>query len=236
MSERQERPDRSERSHDDSESTTRRPHARAKLLARRERSMADDRLDQPQLRRTRLLPRSPFNGERFGILSENFARFMGTATFLIWMTVFVAVWLAWNTFLPPDAQFDPRALNYTLLTLILSLQASYAAPLILLAQNRQDDRDRVGLEQDRARDERNLADTEFLTREVASLRLALRDAATRDFVRSELRSLLEEMAERGMVNQEPPEPQPQGPERNRPEDSDRGEAGGPRFGSGPKRN
>ncbi|GMA38857.1 hypothetical protein GCM10025883_09020 [Mobilicoccus caccae] len=134
--------------------------------------------------------------EGFGRASEGFARFMGTPQFLLYMTVFVTVWLAWNTFMPESAQFDPRALNYTLLTLILSLQASYAAPLILLAQNRQDDRDRVGLEQDRARDERNLADTEYLTREVAALRIALRDVATRDFVRSELRDLLEEMDER----------------------------------------
>ena len=114
------------------------------------------------------------------------------------MTVFVAIWLAWNTFADQSLQFDPRETNFTLLTLILSLQASYAAPLILLAQNRQADRDRVALEQDRARDERNLADTEFLTREVAALRIALRDTATRDFIRSELRQLLEEMEERGM--------------------------------------
>ena len=139
-----------------------------------------------------------FSEEAFGVLSERFARFMGTPTFLIWMSVFVVVWLAWNTFAPESVQFDPRSLNYTLLTLILSLQASYAAPLILLAQNRQDDRDRVAMESDRVQAERNLADTEFLTREVAALRLALRDAATRDFVRSELRSLLEEMEERGL--------------------------------------
>ncbi len=120
---------------------------------------------------------------------------MGTGRFLVYMTVFVAVWLAWNTFAPKSVQFDPRALNYTLLTLILSLQASYAAPLILLAQNRQDDRDRVLNEQDRSRDERALADTEYLTREVAALRISLRDVATRDFVRSELRSILEELAE-----------------------------------------
>jgi uncharacterized membrane protein len=109
------------------------------------------------------------------------------------------VWLLWNTFADRSLQFDPRETNFTLLTLILSLQASYAAPLILLAQNRQADRDRVALEQDRARDERNLADTEFLTREVAALRIALRDTATRDFIRSELRQLLEEMEERGMA-------------------------------------
>lgn len=157
------------------------------------------RVDQPRELRRRFFRRpSSMSSEAFGVLSEKFARFMGTPRFLIWMTIFVAVWLAWNTFAPEGAQFDPRALNYTLLTLILSLQASYAAPLILLAQNRQDDRDRVALEQDRVQAERALADTEYLTREVAALRIALRDAATRDFVRSELRSLLEEMEEKGL--------------------------------------
>ncbi len=171
---------------------------------RRER----ERLDQPQEIRGRFLPSFRPDGDRFGVLSEQFARFMGTATFLIWMSIFVIVWLAWNTFLPHPVQFDPRKLNYTLLTLILSLQASYAAPLILLAQNRQDDRDRVALEQDRGRDERSLADTEFLTREVASLRIAMRESATRDFVRSELRSLLEEMEDRGyLARPEAPEPE-----------------------------
>jgi uncharacterized membrane protein len=95
--------------------------------------------------------------------------------------------------LPADAQFDPRATNFTLLTLILSMQASYAAPLILLAQNRQDDRDRVKFEQDRQRAERNLADTEYLAREVVALRLALEDVATKDFVRDELRDMLKEI-------------------------------------------
>jgi uncharacterized membrane protein len=108
--------------------------------------------------------------------------------------VFVGVWIAWNTLAPPRLQFDPRSLNYTLLTLILSLQASYAAPLILLAQNRQADRDRVAFEQDRLRAERALADTEYLAREVAALRIALRDMATRDFLRSELRDLVDELA------------------------------------------
>jgi uncharacterized membrane protein len=122
---------------------------------------------------------------------------MGTANFLIWMTVFVVVYVAWNVLAPEGQRFDPY--SFTFLTLVLSLQASYAAPLILLAQNRQTDRDRVGLEQDRARDERNLADTEFLTREVAALRIALREIATRDFVRSEVRALLDEMEERGAV-------------------------------------
>lgn len=176
------------------------------MAERNNRRQRRDALDQPREQAARFLPDVQLDSERFGIWSEAFARFMGTATFLIWMTVFVVVWLAWNTFAPASAQFDPRATNYTLLTLILSLQASYAAPLILLAQNRQDDRDRVALTQDRQRDERNLADTEFLTREVASLRLAVRETATRDFVRSELRALLEELEERGMLNAPEDEP------------------------------
>jgi uncharacterized membrane protein len=118
---------------------------------------------------------------------------MGTPWFLVGMTIFVIAWLAYNTWAPVSAQFDPRALNFTLLTLILSLQASYAAPMILLAQNRQDDRDRVQIEQDRQRAERNLNDTEYLAREVVALRLAMKDVATKDFIRTELRALLEEL-------------------------------------------
>ena len=120
---------------------------------------------------------------------------MGTPQFLVYMTVFCVFWLAWNSFAPVDWQFDSMELGFTLLTLMLSLQASYAAPLLLLAQNRQDDRDRVSLQQDRQRAERNLSDTEYLTRELASLRIALREVATRDYVRTELRSLLEDMLE-----------------------------------------
>ena len=138
--------------------------------------------------------RSPsVDREAFGRGSERFARFMGTAWFIVGMTVFVAVWLGWNTMAPARLQFDPRDLNFTLLTLILSLQASYAAPLILLAQNRQADRDRVQFEQDRDRAERGLADTEYLAREMAALRIALGEVATRDYLRSELRVLLEEL-------------------------------------------
>jgi uncharacterized membrane protein len=118
---------------------------------------------------------------------------MGTGFFLIAMTLVVALWLTWNTMAPVNAQFDPRALNFTLLTLILSLQASYAAPLILLAQNREADRDRVKFEQDRQRAERNLADTEYLAREVVALRLALEEVATKDFVRDELKDMLKQL-------------------------------------------
>jgi uncharacterized membrane protein len=154
-------------------------------------------LDAPR-GRSGMLQRSPQqSSDRFGRFSEAFARAMGTSGFLIGMTVFVAVWLAWNIFMPPQLQFDPSATNFTLLTLILSLQASYAAPLILLAQNRQDDRDRVQIEQDRQRAERNLADTEYLAREVVALRMAVNDFAdqvvTREVLRTELRALLEKL-------------------------------------------
>ena len=162
------------------------------------RAARGDKLDQPQEQRARVLPTMTFSQEAFGVLSEQFARLMGTAGFLIGMTVFVVVWVLWNVLAPVGLRFDE--FPFIFLTLMLSLQASYAAPLILLAQNRQADRDRVTLEQDRARDERNLADTEFLTREVASLRIALREqVATRDFVRSELRDLLDELESRTVV-------------------------------------
>jgi uncharacterized membrane protein len=118
---------------------------------------------------------------------------MGTPWFLIGLSVFVVLWMTYNTLVPEEFRFDSAAIGFTALTLILSLQASYAAPLILLAQNRQDDRDRVGMEQDRQRAERNLADTEYLAREVVALRLAIKDVATKDFIRSELRALLEEL-------------------------------------------
>ncbi|MFH8250379.1 DUF1003 domain-containing protein [Microbacterium sp. B2969] len=154
-------------------------------------------LDAPR-GRSGMLQRAPQpSSDRFGRFSEAFARAMGTSGFLIGMTIFVAVWLSWNIFMPPQLQFDPAATNFTLLTLILSLQASYAAPLILLAQNRQDDRDRVQIEQDRQRAERNLADTEYLAREVVALRMAVTDFAddviTRDVLRTELRAIVEHL-------------------------------------------
>ncbi|WP_010147950.1 DUF1003 domain-containing protein [Serinicoccus profundi] len=166
------------------------------------------RLDQPLVKQSRWMPQARMDPEVFGAFAERFARFMGTARFLVWMTLFVLVWIAWNTVLPAGARFDPYA--FIFLTLMLSLQASYAAPLILLAQNRQDDRDKVQMGQDRARDERTQADTEFLTREVAALRLAMRDVATRDFVRSELRDLLEELREQDRAEAEDPRGQDAG--------------------------
>lgn len=135
------------------------------------------------------------SNERFGRWTERIARGMGTPWFLLLLTLFCVLWLFWNSVGPEDFRFDSAALGFTALTLILSLQASYAAPMILLAQNRQDDRDRVQMEQDRQRAERNLADTEFLAREVVALRLAIKDLPDRDFVRQELRALLAELDE-----------------------------------------
>jgi uncharacterized membrane protein len=152
------------------------------------------RLDSPKGLRTKIVPRfGRGGGDRFGRFTEWVARAMGTPTFLAGLTVFAAAWMVFNSIGPENWRFDSAAIGFTALTLILSLQASYAAPLILLAQNRQDDRDRVQIEQDRQRAERNLTDTEYLAREVVSLRLAMRDLASKDFIRAELRSLLEEL-------------------------------------------
>lgn len=140
-----------------------------------------------------LNPRPSRSRDRFGRFTETIARGMGTPWFLLGLSIFAVVWMLFNTFAPVEWRFDSYAIGFTALTLILSLQASYAAPMILLAQNRQDDRDRVQFEQDRQRAERNLADTEYLAREVVALRLAMKDMATKDFIKAELRALLEEL-------------------------------------------
>ena len=137
-----------------------------------------NQLDTP--RETRRSLRPNFDPETVGRLSENFARFLGTTRFLVYMTFFVGFWGLWNSLAPKELRWDTYP--FIFLTLILSLQASYAAPLILLAQNRQADRDRIQLNEDRARNDRNIADTEYLTRELASLRISLGEVATRDFM------------------------------------------------------
>ena len=127
------------------------------------------RLEIPRESRRTLRP--SYDPETFGRLSERFARFIGTAKFLVYMTIFVITWVIWNVLGPRELRFDEYP--FIFLTLLLSLQASYAAPLILLAQNRQADRDRVTSQEDRARDERNLAVTEFMVREIAAMRKEL---------------------------------------------------------------
>lgn len=153
--------------------------------------MTEGRLDQPRELRRRLPIR--YDPEAFGKWSEKFARFLGTARFLVYMTAFVIVWVTWNTLSP--MRFDPYP--FIFLTLMLSLQASYAAPLILLAQNRQDDRDRVQGEQDRHAAEQNRAELEYLTREIASLRIALGEVATRDFIKAEAEWLVDQLDGKG---------------------------------------
>ncbi|MEO6827007.1 MAG: DUF1003 domain-containing protein [Microbacteriaceae bacterium] len=151
-------------------------------------------LDSPKGLRSSVLPRrNRVSSDRFGRFTESIARGMGTPGFMLGLTFFVVAWMLWNTLAPAPWRFDSIALGFIALTLMLSLQASYAAPMILLAQNRQDDRDRVQIEQDRQRAERNLADTEYLAREIVALRLAVKDMATKDFIRAELRALLESL-------------------------------------------
>ncbi|HEY8533941.1 MAG TPA: DUF1003 domain-containing protein [Micromonospora sp.] len=150
---------------------------------------SEARLDQPRQPRRLRLPQ--INSESFGHFAEAFARFMGTPQFILYMTIFVAGWIALNLGGIFGLRWDPYP--FILLNLAFSTQASYAAPLILLAQNRQADRDRLAVEEDRRRAAAQKADTEFLAREIAALRIALGEVATRDFVRSELSRLLEEL-------------------------------------------
>jgi uncharacterized membrane protein len=139
----------------------------------------DRRLDQP-IGVRRAGPR--YDAEAFGRFAETIARFIGTARFLVLQTVVVIVWVGWNIVVPHRLRFDEYP--FIFLTLALSLQAAYAAPLILLSQNRQDDRDRVNLEEDRQRAQQTKADIEYLARELAAVRIALGEVATRDFIRS----------------------------------------------------
>lgn len=152
-------------------------------------SSARQRLDTP--RTSRVLPSLNFDTEAVGRFSESIARFLGTGRYLAWQTIFVIVWIALNL-VAVSWQWDPYP--FILLNLAFSTQAAYAAPLILLAQNRQENRDKVSLEEDRRRAQQTKADTEFLARELAALRLAVGEVATRDYLRRELeevRQLLE---------------------------------------------
>jgi uncharacterized membrane protein len=152
------------------------------------------RLDQPRSGRRFTFDIDP---ETFGRLSESLARFMGTGTFLFWQTLIVIIWISLNLF-AVSYQWDPYP--FILLNLAFSTQAAYAAPLILLAQNRQDDRDRITLDEDRNRAAQTKADTEFIARELAALRVAIGEVATRDYLRGELdrlRTDIDEIANPG---------------------------------------
>ena len=151
---------------------------------------ARQRLDTPRTSHRRFSLN--VDAETVGQFSESIARFLGTGRFLLWQTVVVIVWIALNLF-AVSLQWDPYP--FILLNLAFSTQAAYAAPLILLAQNRQENRDRVALEEDRRRAERTKADTEYLARELAALRLAVGEVATRDYLRRELEELRELLVE-----------------------------------------
>ena len=148
------------------------------------------RLDLSTPRRRRRLG-VHYDPEAFGQFSESIARYLGTARVLVWQSFVIAVWVGWNYVAPASVQFDPNKRGLVLLTLVLSLQASYAAPLILLAQNRQEERDRNTTDNDRRTAERTQADTEFLAREIASVRLSLADVPTS----SELQDHLDRLSE-----------------------------------------
>jgi uncharacterized membrane protein len=128
-----------------------------------------------------------YDPDAFGQFSEAIARFLGTGRYLVIQTVIVFLWVTVNVF--NIAPFDDYP--FIFLTLILSLQASYAAPLILLAQNRQEDRDREQLERDREMAARTQADTEYLARELAGVRLALADVVTTEDLRDQLERINE---------------------------------------------
>jgi uncharacterized membrane protein len=132
-----------------------------------------------------------YDTDAFGQFSEAIARFLGTARYLVFQTVLIVVWITFNMFVPESWRFDPYGRGLVLLTLLLSLQASYAAPLILLAQNRQERRDRSQSATDRRVAERTQADTEFLARELTSVRLALGDMVTTEDLDDRLQKLTE---------------------------------------------
>lgn len=153
-------------------------------------------LDEPLERGLGPSLRPQYDPEAFGRISERVARYIGSWKFIAWMTVLIVLWVGFNLWGAWTGAWEVDPFPFIFLTLLLSLQASYAAPLILLAQNRQDDRDRVQYQEDRARTDRLVADTEYLMREIAALRQALGEVATRDYIRGELRDLLDELDER----------------------------------------
>lgn len=155
--------------------------------------MADNDLSTPGRRRS-ILPKVQLDSETFGVFAEAFARFMGTAKFLVYMTVFVVVWVTINLVGLFGLKWDPYP--FILLNLFFSTQASYSAPLILLAQNRQEIRDKISIDEDRRIATQSRADMDFLAREIAAIRMYLGELATRDFVRGELRSEMKELNER----------------------------------------
>jgi uncharacterized membrane protein len=155
-----------------------------------------NRLDIPSLKMIKKVSKRKYSEKDVsGKIAEFTARFLGTPRFLVYLSVFCILWITWNSLSPENLRFDSASIGFTALNLMLSLQAAYTAPLILLAENRQLERDKISYEEDRQRAMRNLSDTEYLAREIDSIKMALNDIATRDFVRSELREIVQELKE-----------------------------------------
>jgi len=152
-----------------------------------------------------------YDPDAFGQFSEAIARYLGTARYLVWQSGMIVLWIAWNLLTPDSWHFDPWGRGFTLLTLVLSLQAAYAAPLILLAQNRQEFRDSQQIREDRTVAARTQADTEFLAREIAGVRLALGDVITTDDLDKRIEGLADRMDQLlhrldAIDSRQPPEP------------------------------
>ncbi|WP_297749890.1 DUF1003 domain-containing protein [uncultured Tessaracoccus sp.] len=163
--------------------------------------MAEVDLSKPRDGKRSFFPKVQLDSETFGLFAEAVARFMGTAKFLVYMTVIVVAWVALNLVGIYGLKWDPYP--FILLNLFFSTQASYSAPLILLAQNRQEDRDKISLDEDRRLAAQSRADMDFLAREIAAIRMNLGELATRDFVRSELRTELRDLLNELDARQQP---------------------------------
>jgi uncharacterized membrane protein len=191
---------------------------RVQRTPRPDRKSERDRTTEPKRERGDLLSRTRpdlsaprrrglslgvhYDPEAFGRFSEGIARFIGTARFLVYQSVFIGVWVIHNVAAPKSFRFDKYPFQF--LTLILSLQAAYAAPLILLAQNRQELRDRRQNERDRGVASRTQADAEFITRELASIRLGLADVATVEEVEKAFDRAIEKALARALPGPEKP--------------------------------
>lgn len=163
--------------------------------------MAEVDLSKPRDGKRSFFPKVQLDSETFGLFAEAVARFMGTAKFLVYMTVIVVAWVTLNLVGIYGFKWDPYP--FILLNLFFSTQASYSAPLILLAQNRQEDRDKISLDEDRRLAAQSRADMDFLAREIAAIRMNLGELATRDFVRSELRTELRDLLNELDARQQP---------------------------------
>lgn len=163
--------------------------------------MAEVDLSKPRDGKRSFFPKVQLDSEAFGLFAEAVARFMGTAKFLVYMTVIVVAWVTLNLVGIYGFKWDPYP--FILLNLFFSTQASYSAPLILLAQNRQEDRDKISLDEDRRLAAQSRADMDFLAREIAAIRMNLGELATRDFVRSELRTELRDLLNELDARQQP---------------------------------